>query len=220
MMKHTITAFLVSLGLAATAQAEWKFGLGAGLGPFDIDGDISTPGASRDIEYDVGDLEAAFGLSGYAATGNWIIKASGSYLDLEGDQGALADVKFERTNLETTVGYTFYNENKLKLGAFAGLKLVDIEIGAGLFDDDFTDAVVGLTASYMLAEQWSWDSAIDASFGDSEGTYGVQSGVTYRFAPQWTTSALLSWETWEYESGNASLDADEIKLGLAVMYHF
>lgn len=230
-MKKTITAILLSLGVAATAQAEWKFGIGAGAGVFDIDGDLEVDGIPTstevDLEYDTGDIESGFGLNGYAANGPWMIKASGSYLEVEADQnikggGDSPDLNFERTNLELTVGYTFYNENDLKLSAFGGLKYVDIEfdIGAASTDDDFTDGVIGATASYMFAEKWSWDSMVDASFGDSEGTYGVSTGVTWMFAKNWSTSAILSWETWEYEGSDFETDADEIKLGLGVMFHF
>ncbi|NQY33211.1 MAG: outer membrane beta-barrel protein [Coraliomargarita sp.] len=225
-MKQIITASLLSFGLAATAQAEWKFGIGAGVGVFDIDGDLSEGGVSGDFEYDTGDIESAFGLNGYAANGPWTIKAFGSYLEVEADQDAgnvtIPDLTFERTTFESTVGYTYASDSDWKLGVFGGLKYVDIDISAGGAggDDDFIDVVIGATASYMFAEKWSWDSMVDASFGDSEGTYGVTSGVTWRFAKNWSTSAMLAWETYEYDVEDSTLDADEIVLGLGIMYHF
>ncbi|MGB0415163.1 MAG: outer membrane beta-barrel protein [Coraliomargarita sp.] len=227
-MNKTITAFLLSLGVAVSAQAEWKFGIGTGLGVFDIDGDLEIDGGETDLEYDVGDIESAFGLNGYAANGPWLIKASGSYLEVEADQdikggGTADDLNYERTNLELTVTYTFYEENAWKFGLLGGARYVEQEFSVKSgpsTDDDFIDAVIGATASYMFAENWAWVSTVDASFGDSEGVYGLQTGVNWRFAERWSTSAVFSYESWEYEGDDFESEADEIALSLGIMFHF
>lgn len=233
-MKHTLTTLLLSLGLAASAQAEWQFGIGGGLGVFDIDGDIEVAGGSGDFDYDTGDVESGFGLNGYAANGNWIIKSSVSYLDAEARQDiGLAQkpkVEFERLIFDLTAGYTFYNENDWKLGAFGGLRYVDFDVdgfgATGSAEDDWTDAVIGATAAYQFAEEWSWVSSLEATFGDSEGTYAVSTGVNWAFAQHWSTSAMLTWKSWEFEGddstigGDYTYDADEIILSLGIMFHF
>lgn len=230
-MNKTITALLLSLGVAASAQAEWNFGIGTGLGLFDIDGELESDVVDLDLEYDIGDIESGFGLNGYAANGPWVIRASASYLEVEADQDSdfvkVPDLNFERTNLELTVGYTFVEDGDWKLGAFVGVRNTDIELdqdAAVSIDDDWTDVVIGGTASYAFAEEWTWDSMVQASFGDSEGTYGLTTGVTWMFAKNWSTSATITWETWEYDSDDAGVDytydADEVTLALGIMYHF
>lgn len=233
-MKQTITTLLLSLGLVASAQAEWQFGIGGGVGVFDIDGDLEIGAGSVDFEYDTGDIEAGFGLNGYAANGDWIIKSSISYLEVEADQDiggglSIPDLNFQRLVFDLTAGYTFYKENDLKLTGFGGLRYVDFEIESGSLngEDDWTDAVIGLDASYAFAEKWAWVSTIEATFGDSEGTYALSTGVNWAFAENWSAAATITWQTWEYEGDDSNVadvdytyDADEIQLGLGIMYHF
>ena len=76
MNKTTLFFFAAALAASSSIHAEWKYGVGAGVGVFDIDGDLSLSWFSGEIEYDSGDMESAYVLQAYAATGKWTFRTS------------------------------------------------------------------------------------------------------------------------------------------------
>ncbi|MGC6455610.1 MAG: hypothetical protein ACON39_07910 [Coraliomargaritaceae bacterium] len=229
--------FLLAVAFAAinSAQAEWKFGIGAGAGAFDIDGDLTLADNSGDLEFDSGDMESAISLQGYAATGAWIFRASVFSFEVEADQTptpgvVLQDVNFEQTILDLTAGYKWVEDGAWTITTYAGLRSVSQEMTGpaitGDFDNTWTDGILGSSATYALNEKWFWSSALEAGFGGSEGVFGANTGITWRFAMDWSASAILSWSAAEYEEGDAGdadhylYDANLTKLGLGIVYHF
>ena len=235
-MKKTTLLFLAAaLAAVTSAQAEWKFGIGAGVGAFDIDGDLDLATQTGEIEYDTGDMESAFALQGYAATGAWIFRTSISSLEVEANQtlasgDLLSDLNFKRLIWDLTAGYKWIEGGAWTITTYGGVRSVSHELSlanqSGEFDNSWTDAILGASATYMLGQKWLWTSALEGGFGGSEGSFGASSGLTWKFGQHWSASAILSMTAAEYEdgdSGNADYylyDANETKLGLGIMYHF
>lgn len=235
-MKKTILYFAAVLMSATVSQAEWKFGIGAGIGAFDIDGEGTLGANSGDIEYDSGDLESAFSLQGYAANGAWIFRSTVFSMEVEADQTpapgvTISDLNFKRLIWDLTAGYKLIEGDAWTITTFAGIRSVTHEmtspaLGSTDFDNTWTDIIVGSSAVYALAKKWFWSSGLEAGFGGSEGSFGANTGLTWRFGMHWSASAVLSWSSSEYEEGDAGdadfyqYDAKETKLGLGVVYHF
>ncbi len=235
-MKNTILFFTAALLTASVSQAEWKFGIGAGIGAFDIDGDGTLGANSGDIEYDSGDLESAFTLQGYAAKGAWIFRSTVFSIEVEADQTpepgvTISDLNFKRLIWDLTAGYKLIEGEAWTITTYGGIRSVSHEmssaaLGGTDFDNTWTDLILGSTATYTLGEKWFWSSGLEAGFGGSEGSFGANTGLTWRFAMHWSASAVFSWSSSEYEEGNAGdvdfyqYDAKETKLGLGVVYHF
>ncbi|MGB0344392.1 MAG: hypothetical protein ACPGGJ_03265 [Coraliomargarita sp.] len=235
MKKTTLLFFAAALAAVTSAQAEWKYGIGAGVGAFDIDGDIALAANSGDFEYDTGDMESAFALQGYAATGKWTFRTAVSSLEVEANQTPeagvlLSDVNFKRLIWDLTAGYKWIEGGAWTISTYAGLRSVSHEVSSpsftGDFDNTWTDALLGASATYMLGQKWLWTSALEGGFGGSEGSFGASSGLTWKFGQHWSASAILSVTAAEYEEGDSGdadyylYDANETKLGLGIMYHF
>lgn len=235
MKKTTLLLFAVAFAAVSFAQAEWKFGIGAGAGAFDIDGDLTLAGNTGDLEYDSGDMESAISLQAYAATGAWVFRTSVFSFEVEADQRptpgvVLQDSNFEQSIWDLTAGYKWVEGGAWTLTTYAGLRSVSQEMTgpdiSGDFDNSWTDAIFGASATYALNEKWFWSSALEAGFGGSEGSFGANTGLTWRFGMKWSASAVLSWSAAEYEEGEEGdadyylYDATMTKLGLGIMYHF
>ncbi len=235
MKKTTLFIFAAALAALTSAQAEWKFGIGAGVGAFDIDGDLSFGPLTGDVEYDSGDLESAFSLQGYAATGKWMFRSSVSSLEVEANQTLesgieLSDVNFKRLIWDLTAGYMWIEGGAWTISTYGGVRGVSHELTlanvASDFDNSWTDAILGVSATYKLGEKWFWNSALEGGFGGSEGSFGANTSLTWRFGQHWSASTIFSWTAAEYEEGETDdadyylYDANEIKLGLGIMYHF
>lgn len=232
MKKTTLFFFAAALAASSSIHAEWKYGVGAGVGVFDIDGDLSLSSFSGEIEYDSGDMESAYVLQAYAATGKWTFRTSVASLEVEANQNIAGDtdLNFERMVWDLSAAYMGYQSGSWTIAYSIGVRGVSHEVSvnntSASFDNDWTDIVIGTSASYALNTKWLWNSAIEAGFGGTEGSFGLNTGLTWRFAPQWSVSSVLSWSAAEYEEGNSGsanyyfYDANETKLGFAVLYHF
>lgn len=225
-----LLAVTLSIGIASTACAEWKFGLGTGpqrlsisgdagfgtfLGPVDLDVDISAS--------DIGDMtDNALGLGGYATNGDWMFQAFAGKLQLEGGASGLgptatlsAKLDFDVTGAELTGGYYFYKTPAFRLMGYTGLRYLRHEMdllitGTGFLgvnrnksiDESWTDVLFGLSADVPFAEKWNWNIKTDAGFGGSEGTYLASTGVTWNFYGGWSTNLYGKYVAVEYENGN------------------
>ena len=74
-----------------------------------------------------------------------------------------------------------------------------------------------------FAKKWGWASRIDAGFGDSEGTFLVQTGLNWHFAKYWQLSGHIKNMSVDFETGSQGdsdfylYDVDETGGGLGIM---
>jgi len=185
---------LVLMTYSAAAHAEWNFGIGTGPQMLNISGDIGMDTAlgpaTLDVDLDPDDMadltETAFGLGGYATDGKWMIQASAGKLQLEEDGargtrtgGTLsAEIEFDITGAELTVGYPIYENDAFILRPYTGLRYLRHEFDATItgtgfaggnrsksIDESWTDVLIGLSADVPFAEKWNWNIRADAGFG-------------------------------------------------------
>ena len=236
------------LGFNAAAYAEWHYGIGTGFTRLNVDGDMGfntqiagpvTFGVDLDPDQ-VSDLvDTAFGFTGYFTDGTWMVQYSFSNIELEGSStvgAASTTIGFDIQGAEITVGYPFYKTPSLILGVLGGVRYTEHELSASVtsggstvsrsIDNDWVDALVGLTLAVPLAEKWVWNNRADAGFGGSEGTYSGSTGVTWRFYKGWSGTLFAKFTAVEFEEssrGNSDwyrYDVDEFGPGLAILYNW
>ena len=239
------------IGFNATAYADWNYGIGTGLFRLNVEGDqglnTQIPGVGSvqfEVDLDPDDIsdlmESAFGFTGYATDGKWMVNFSVAHLKLEDTTSVgsvSATIGFEVNGGEITVGYPVYSTPQLTLGVLGGGRYTKHEVSADVvapgpttinrsIDNSWTDALVGLTLTVPLAEKWVWNNRVDAGFGGSEGTYSGSTGVTWRFYKGLSGTLYGKYTSVEYENGNKGeadwylYDADEFGVGLAILYNF
>lgn len=250
-VKRICLIMFISLVLAVTASpalAEWNYGIGTGFSMLNIDGDIGfntnlLGPVKADVELDPEDvsdlMESAFGLSGYATDGTWMVHYSFGMLELEGngaEGGVTANIDFKTTGGELTVGYPVYKSSPLSFSLLGGLRYTDQELSTRVsngtttltndVENDWVDAVVGAGLDVQLAQNWDWNTQVDAGFGGSEGTYTGSTGVTWRFLEHWSGTLFAQYAAVEFEEGNRGdndwylYDVDETTAGLTILYHW
>lgn len=245
---------LSTMGLLSTTQAnesEWKFGLGTGFFGLNLDGtvglDVPAFGGAQELDLDLSAsdamdlMETAFGFGGYATNGSWLIDYSLIYLKLE-DQVTNpnsvitnADFKFEVSGFDLMVGYPVFKKSSMVISLHGGVRYTRHEMLTQLtsgvtvskeIDEEWVDAVFGVSANIPLAEKWIWNNRITAGFGGSEGTYSAQTGVNWQFHKNWSTNLYGKYIAVEFENSTKgatdwySYDVDEYGLGIGIMYHF
>ncbi|MDG1242834.1 MAG: hypothetical protein P8R37_09775 [Opitutae bacterium] len=230
-----LTALSAALLFASTANAEWKYGVGTGLGLASYDGDVTIDGTAKlDVEYDQDDFEGGFGGAAFATDGTWVFNLSGSTIEYEskdtikGATSGRTKNNFERTFAEFTVGYVAYREDAITLTPYLGLNYTshDWEIkGSDLntdFDDSWVDAVFGLKFDYKINDEWTWNNSAEYTAGDSEGCFGVKTGASWKFAENWVAGAYVSLESDEFEGKHDGqdfdYDTDVTTFGLTIAY--
>lgn len=237
------------------AHAEWNFGIGTGPQMLDVNGDMGMDTALGAVEIDVdlnpGDMsdrtKSAFGFGGYATDDKWMVQYKLGKLELEEDVakgsrtgGTLsADIEFDITEAELTVGYPIFGNSSYMIRGYGGLRYLKHEfdffiIGTGFLganrnisiDESWTDVLIGIAADIPFAEKWNWNIKADAGFGGSEGTYLASTGVTWRFYGNWSSTLFGSYKAVDYENdskGDADWylwDVDETTLGLTILYNW
>jgi hypothetical protein len=218
------------------AHAEWYFGIGTGPQLLNVEGDIGMNTALGPVDLDV-DLDpedisdltkTAFGLGGYVTDGKWMIQYSVGRLELEDESSSgsrtggtvNAEVEFDITGAELTVGYPIYKRDTMMLRAYTGARYTRHEFdfsitGTGFsggsrsksIDESWTDVLIGLSANVPFAEKWDWSIKADAGFGGSEGTYVAYTGLTWRFYGHWSGTLFGKYAAVEYENASRG-DAD------------
>jgi hypothetical protein len=250
-----ILSLVCILGFTASAHAEWQFGIGTGLAALQVDGDLGfdVPFAgigpvTLDVDLSASDImdymETALGFGMFATDGKWMIQTSFSQLKLEDDQlttkGAntiASDVSFEMQGVELTVGYPLYASKSVVLRGYTGFRYIRHDLEAGVvvngvtaidreIDENWTDALLGISADVPFADKWSWDTKFDVGFGGSESAYYVNSGISWKFATHWSTSLFGQYYAVDLENGSPGdadwylYDADETTLALKIAYIF
>jgi hypothetical protein len=235
--------FGIGTGLGAmSVKGDMGFNVVAlGIGPVKMKLDMSP----SDI---MNSMDGAFGLGVFATDGRWVIESSFNMLRLEGNPvktvGAntvAADLSFDVKVGDLTVGYPVYADPGFVLRGYTGFRYighkldtkVDVTSGGVTttridrnIDEDWTDALIGLSLDMALAENWRWDTKFDYGFGGSEGSYLVNTGVSWRFSPHWSTTLFAQYYAIEFENGSAGdadwylYDMDESTMGLKIAYSF
>jgi hypothetical protein len=196
-------------------------------------------------------METAFGFGGYATDGKWMIQYSFGMMELEDDPSVVlpsdaplypgatvsSELGFDSTGAELTVGYPIYECTSLIVRLHAGARYTEHELDADVFldgtpvlsrdiDEDWTDALFGISAGVPFAEKWMWNNKFNVGFGGSEGTYFAQTGITWRFLEHWSTSLYGKYTAVEFENGSKGdsdwylYDVDEFGLGLSVLFNW
>lgn len=222
------------------AKGDEGFNLGiGGIGPVTLDVDLEPDDFSDAAE-------TMLGLGGYATNGQWLFTGTFGLLELEakpskafGPQTISAELDYDIFSAELTAGYLVHASDRLVVFVYGGVRYISHDINldltasgpisgtrSGSIDEDWVDALIGVSADVILCEQWSWNNRLEAGYGGSDGSYLAQTGVTWRFAEHWSTSLYGSYYAIDYENGSKGdsdwylYDVDEFGLGLNVMFHW
>lgn len=250
------SALLLSgLASTASAQWNYGIGTGIFRmnidGDIGLHTDIAGPVQLEvDLEPDdISDLmESAIGFGGYATNGDWMIQASAGKLELEDDPSAVlaggatvtSEFGFDVTSAELTVGYPLYRNPSMTLRFLAGGRFTKHELSSAItvttssgstqlsreIEEDWADALVGLTLGVPFAKKWSWNTVVNGGFGGSEGTYHGYTGISWRFLKHWSATVYGKYTAVEYENGDIGdadwyfYDVDEFGAGLNVMFNW
>jgi len=241
---------VINFGSVAHADWSFGIGTGIfrmGMdGDMGLNMNIAGP-VEFDVDLDPDDisdmLETAFGFSGYATDRKWTIQYSFGMLELEDDPSVVlpsgvsvsSEFGFEVTGGEITVGYPIYHGTSLIVRLHGGVRYTEHELDADTtivdpvgtttrlshdIDEDWTDALVGISVGVPLAEKWMWNNKFNAGFGGSEGTYFAQTGITWRFLKHWSATLSGKYTAVEFENGDKGdsdwylYDVDEFGLGI------
>lgn len=243
-----------ALAPVSDAQAQWKYGIGTGLSGQYVSGTQGFTTFAGPVKFDV-DLSAsdfkdlsksAFGFGGYAANGPWLIQYSLGYQELEDESTAAVGgstvttkINFKVSGGEATAGYLVSNTPSALIYVDGGVRYTKHKFdnsltvtgainqqGSRAFSNDWTDVVVGTTINVPLSPTWTWANRLNAGFGGSDGTYFAQTGLTWRFLPNWSASLVGKYAKVKYEKGNEGdsdwylYDVDEKSIGLSVLYNW
>jgi hypothetical protein len=209
-----------------------------------------------DVDFDdVSNLmESAIGFAGYSTDGTWTIRYAYQSLELEGSRSQSipsnlvlvaahslnASLNFEATGAELTVGYAVLKDPSAVVSVDAGVRYTKHELDASLgisgpsvnstirrnIEEDWTDALIGGTVTAPLTQDLVWITTANAGFGGSEGTYTAQTGVTWKFHENWSTTVYGKYSAVEYENGSRGsagwyfYDVDEFGLGIGIAYNW
>jgi hypothetical protein len=236
MQKRTFVAMVAALSVVffvgtASAQEEWRFGIGTGFTSFSLDGDIGFGRVVADVDLDNSDVmdlvESGFGLGGYAAKGKWTIFWGAGTATLEDDDGGL-EAEWDRMQIDLIAGYRFYEGERNNLGVLFGIRNIDHDWefefrgSSASVDDSWTDAILGFTHSLPISERWSWNNRIDAGFGDSEGSFLISTSFNWQISDRWSLDFTARQHSIEFgeEGDDYFYDVDEPGLRIGFLYHW
>jgi hypothetical protein len=242
---------IVICAISTSAYAGWNFGLGTGPAMLAVEGDVGFNSVlaggpvTLDLDLDASDIsdmvDSAIGFVGYATDGKWMVQLSAGQLNLEGNAFASnpaiwAHAEFDISTAELTVAYPVYENNGLKLNLVGGVRYIRHDMERTLhvgnsqattkLDNDWTDGLIGLSLDVPFLEKWSWNTAFNAGYGGSEGTYTAKTGVTWRFYKGWSSTLYGKYMAVEFEESTRGAsdwylyDIDEKYLGLAILYNW
>jgi hypothetical protein len=234
----------------------WGLGLGAKLGNYSGTLGVETSSFGPlldDVDLDPDDvsdlIETMAGVAGYFADGDWTLRYKLSSLKLGDDpRGTLSSGDpyasawtYKFTVVDVVFGYTAYRSanKKVALTPIIGIRYIKhkpeltLSVGGAIgesrfmeFDQNWTDFLIGATASIALAPKWIWSLRGDAGFGGSEGTYNFQTAVSWRFWDKMSAGPTFSYMAVDYENGDIGdadwflYDMDESGVGFGFMFHF
>jgi len=236
-----LSAAVAGLSVAPVSHADdWRFGIGTGLSSLALDGDVGfatkSGGFVRDIELDNGDtadmLESGIGFRAFAATGPMTINFGYATMTLEDSDSGL-EAEWDRAKAHLELEYTFARTGNHSWGVLGGVHYTEHDWkfkikGTGEKsepDEDWTDAVIGLTHKVPIGENWSWANRVDYGFGDSEGNVSISTGINWKPLEHWVFSGSAAYYAIEFgdkdDIGKSDFyyyDVDETVIGLGFMY--
>jgi len=143
------------------------------------------------------------------------------------------------SNLYTRVAYPIYNAGNLKLSVLGGVSYTAHDLSIKVYpaankdnsakvnyDNGWLDVEAGLSADVKLAPKWNWSSTVKTSFGQSEGTYSLSTGINWTFANNWTTGLSYAYSDVEFQENDSNdadyynYDMEETVISLSLLYHF
>lgn len=248
-----IVASLLLVGSTlVSAQTSWHVGIGTGLVRLNADG-VQGLHAGSSIGPFIGDvdlspddfsdlIDTAIGGGGYVTNGMVMVQFSLAKIKLAGEpSGTLNEVSFDGmwgfdiTSGELTVGYTVHRHGRIAVRPFGGVRFlkhelgVDINIGkstlVAAIDNSWTDVVAGAAVDVGLAPKVGWSTSVSASFGGSNGIYGVRTGVSYTPWKFLTLTPNAFFSAIDVENGVQGdpdwylYDANEFGWGLSFLIH-
>ena len=245
---------LATMGFQSMTQAdesEWKFGIGTGFFALNIDGEIGLNlttlglgGQQFDVDLSADDtmdlMETAIGFGGYATNGSWLIDYGFNYLELvdtiSNDIVERGEFTVEVTGFEILVGYPVFKTPNIVISLHGGARYVRHELTSDItasgtraietIDEDWIDALFGVSANIPLSDKWMWINKFNAGFGGSEGTYQGFTGLNWQFHKSWSAGVYGRFTAVEFENGHKGdkdwyfYDADEYGAGINIFYHF
>jgi len=253
LIKSSLLCIGVLVCVPVQAQDSWRHGIGTGIYALNIEGDTGLDTSLGPVKLntdldseDVQDLiDSAFGLGGFSTNGTWTIFYNAAQLEFVGSNRgtilsgtpASGSVSLTATVAEVAASYNFANTGNHNWGVLLGARYTKHDYDAKLtigassatrnLSQNWTDAIVGLTHSYPLSDKWSWNSKANVGFGsDTDGTYFVNTGLTWQFADSWSSTLYGQLLHYNYENGSRGdpdwylYDADEYGVGLNILYHF
>lgn len=236
----------------SVAQDDWKFGIGTGVFALNMSGDIGFDTAAGPViveadldTSDIADLmESAIGIGGFAAKGKWQFSFSFATMELEdglagmGPMATPASViaTFEATAAELAASYRFAVTGKHAWSVLFGGRFINHDYNLSLtvgmtsltrtLDEDYTDAIVGITHAYPISEKVAWTNRIDAGFGDSESQFLVNSGIAWQVAKPVLLNFYAQVQSLDLQTGTVGssdfylYDADEFGAGVGIIFTF
>lgn len=251
-MKCCVAGLCVAGATSSALAGEWRFGIGTGFYGLNIDGDggfhTALGPVDFDVDLDTGDvsdyMDTALGFGGYATNGEYTILYSFGTYELEekvsasrgGTQGTLK-VEHDSTKAELLVDYTFAKGNKHMFGVLGGVRYGKKEFNAdltidgvqefsGTVDENWTDAVIGLTHKYRISKSTLWSSRVDVGFGGSEGSFFFDTGVSWKFSKSFSArfyGSIMGHDFEEDNRGDADwfkFDVNEFGVGVGILYNW
>ncbi len=241
------------LGVSSVGAQGWHFGIGTGLLRMNAEGhqglNINPIGpvlAEIDLDPDDFDdlIDTAIGFGGYATNGKWMVKYSLASIKLvaepsgtlPGGSAFTSQFSFDITTGHLTVGYTAYNQGRLSVQPFIGVRYLKHELGADVtvatapplsrsVDHNWTDVLVGAALNVALSPKVNWSASFDAGFGGSNGTYNFTTGISWRFWKYMSIGPNFSFMAVDFENGEMSdsdwylYDTNEFGWGASFVFH-
>jgi len=248
-----VASLLLVGGTPVSAQSNWHVGIGTGMVRMSIDGvsglNVGPLGpvmAEVDLSPDeVSDLiDTAIGAGGYVTNGMVMVQFSFAKIKLAGEpSGTLPSGDsfdgpwgFDITSGELTVGYTVHRQGRIAVRPFGGVRFLKHELGVDInvaktpvgsvvIDNSWTDVVAGVAVDVGLAPKVGWSTSASASFGGSNGIYGVRTGVSYTPWKFLTLTPNAFFSAIDVENGVPDdadwylYDANEFGWGLSFLIH-
>jgi hypothetical protein len=251
-----MVAVILASSLASRAQADgWSTAIGTGLFGLNVKGDMGFGTnlfgpLALDVDLSSSDLSdltrSAFGVAGVSTNGTWTIYYNGGSLELEdsssgttaGGTPVSAGIKFKVTKAELAAAYNFARIGRSAWGVLFGADYTRhhydpfFSVGAATatraIGNDWTDAIVGLTNSFVLSPRWVWGNRVDAGFGGSDGSYHARTELLWDagLSERWIFSLYADYRKTDFENSSPAqadwyrYDVAEFGPGFGVAYVF
>lgn len=196
----------------------WASGLGGDVTPFS---GAPTVRVDKDFSDVLGDLDAAFFLSGYARRDRFVITGDLSYSASSRagviPPGLPAEGEVRQRSLTLAAGWRAIDTGGLAVDVLGGVRAWSVEaevsVAGGAISrsgsKDFVDPIVALRANYRLAPRWSAIAYLDHGVTGmgSDKTTQVYATVNYQVTERAYASLGYRRLDVDYRSGGTRMDA-------------